>query len=96
MVTTDILLMNRAVLNQANVFLTDHEIVETPPFILCSGLSPLREERELLLVRIQMSESVNEARIKELGEGLPFLWSETSYLFLPLWIKDINLVVSHV
>jgi len=98
MVAARYLLIDDLIFDHPNMLVSYQEVIEAPAFVLIPEAFLFHtEEGELLLLWVQMPESVNEVPfLQDLRERLSLLGCEASHLMLSCGIIDVNLLVSNV
>lgn len=65
MITSIVLLVNAAILNNAYTFLVHYHIVEAPPEIKAASPHKMRPIRELLFQRVEVSISIYKTQVEK-------------------------------
>mgnify|MGYP003289783290 CR=1 FL=1 len=74
-----------------------YEIVNTPPRILLSSLEAIRPPRvDILLIRIEIAESIRKAGFEKFGHLCAFFIGEACVLTISLGVLQVNLFCRYI
>lgn len=74
-----------------------HEIIQPPSYVLPPGVHHVGPESVgVLLLRVQLAETVDETGLQQLSEALPLFWCEAGVLLVPFGVLEVDLLVSDV